>query len=54
MESVDEAILAQTSDLDEALEGFGKFDAKTWTDYEKRKYRKALSLIQLHISNYIL
>ncbi|KAK1619242.1 hypothetical protein QYE76_024759 [Lolium multiflorum] len=31
------AILAQTSDLDEALDGFGKKDAKTWTDDEKRK-----------------
>ncbi|KAK1612928.1 hypothetical protein QYE76_036601 [Lolium multiflorum] len=31
------AILTQSSDLDEALDGFGKKDAKTWTDDEKRK-----------------
>ena len=48
------AILAQTSDLDEALDGFGKKDAKAWTDEEKRKDHKALSLIQLHLSNNIL
>ena len=44
------AILAQTNDLDEALEGFGKKKK----DEEKRKDRKALSLIQLHLSNDIL
>ncbi|KAK1632438.1 hypothetical protein QYE76_006753 [Lolium multiflorum] len=48
------AILTQSSDLDEALDGFGKKDAKTWTDDEKRKERKAFSLIQLHLSNNIL
>uniref|UniRef100_A0ACD5XBE3 Uncharacterized protein n=1 Tax=Avena sativa TaxID=4498 RepID=A0ACD5XBE3_AVESA len=48
------AILAQTSDLDEALDGFGEKDAKTWSAEEKRKDRKALSLIQLHLSNNIL
>ncbi|KAK1647990.1 hypothetical protein QYE76_065795 [Lolium multiflorum] len=48
------AILTQSSDLDEALDGFGKKDAKTWTDDEKRKDRKAFSLIQLHLSNNIL
>ncbi|KAK1644155.1 hypothetical protein QYE76_061960 [Lolium multiflorum] len=30
-------ILTQSSDLDEAFDGFGKKDAKTWTDDEKRK-----------------
>ena len=49
------AILAQTNDLDEALEGFGKKKKKDeWTDEEKCKDRKALSLIQLHLSNDIL
>ncbi|KAK1661307.1 hypothetical protein QYE76_049466 [Lolium multiflorum] len=31
------AILTQSSDLDEALDGLDKKDAKTWTDDEKRK-----------------
>ena len=48
------AILAQTNDLDEALEGFEKKKKDEWTDEEKRKDRKALSLIQLHLSNDIL
>ena len=48
------AILAQASDLDEALDAFGAKDEKTWTPEEKRKDRKALSLIQLHLSNNIL
>ena len=48
------AILAQTNDLDEALEKFGKKKKDEWTDEEKRKDRKALSLIQLHLSNDIL
>ena len=49
------AILAQTNDLDEALEGFRKKKKKDeWTDEEKRKDRKALTLIQLHLSNDIL
>ena len=48
------AILSQASDLDEALDAFGKKDAKEWTPEEKRKDRKALSLIQLHLSNDIL
>ena len=48
------AILAQTSDLDEALDSFGNKAAKEWTPEEKRKDRKALSLIQLHLSNNIL
>ncbi len=41
-------------DLDDALDGFNKKDAKIWTDEEKRKDRKALSLIHLHLSNNIL
>ena len=48
------AILAQTNDLDEALEGFRKKKNDEWTDEEKRKNRKALTLIQLHLSNDIL
>ena len=48
------AILAQTNDLDEALEGFGKKKKDEWTDKEKRKDRNALFLIQLHLSNDIL
>jgi hypothetical protein len=48
------AILAQTSDLDDALDGFGKKLVASWTEEEKRKDRKALSLIQLHLSNNIL
>jgi hypothetical protein len=48
------AILAQTSDLDDALDGFGKKPVASWTKEEKRKDRKALSLIQLHLSNNIL
>jgi hypothetical protein len=48
------AILAQTQDLDEALEKFGGKSSKDWNDEEKRKDCKALSLIQLHLSNYIL
>ena len=48
------AILAQSSDLDEAIDAFGEKATDTWTDAEKRKDRKALSLIQLHLSNNIL
>jgi hypothetical protein len=48
------AILAQTSDLDDVLDGFGKKPVASWTEEEKRKDRKALSLIQLHLSNNIL
>ena len=33
---------------------FGKKKKDEWTDEEKRKDRKALSLIQLHLSNDIL
>jgi hypothetical protein len=48
------AILAQTSDLDDTLDGFGKKLVSSWTVEEKQKDRKALSLIQLHLSNNIL
>jgi hypothetical protein len=36
------AILAQTQDLDEALEKFGGKSSKDWNDEEKRKDRKAV------------
>jgi hypothetical protein len=48
------AILAQTHDLDEALDKFGDKVSKDWTNEEKRKVCEALSLIQLHLSNDIL
>ena len=49
------AVLAQSQDLDEALEDFGKKKKEDeWTAEEKRRDRKALSLIQLHLSNDIL
>ncbi len=48
------AVLTQSSDLDEALESLGKRKKDEWTTEEKRKDRKALSLIQLHLSNDIL
>ncbi|CAD6233578.1 unnamed protein product [Miscanthus lutarioriparius] len=48
------AILAQSLDLDEALDGFGGKGQKSWTAVEKRKGRKALFLIQLHLHNDIL
>ena len=48
------AILAQSSDLDEALDSFGGKGQKSWIAEEKRKDRKALSLIQLHLHNDIL
>jgi hypothetical protein len=47
------AVLSQT-DLDDDLDGFRKKDVKTWTDEERRKDRKALSHIHLHLSNNIL
>ncbi|XP_071678209.1 uncharacterized protein [Lolium perenne] len=37
-------MLAQTSNVDEAFEGFGKSDAKTWTDKEKRKIMVARTI----------
>jgi hypothetical protein len=46
-------VLSQT-DLDDALDGFMKKDVKTWTDEEKRKDRKVLSHVHLHLSNNIL
>ena len=46
------AVLAQM-DLDDALEGFAK-QPTTWTADDKRKDRKALSQIHLHLSNNIL
>jgi hypothetical protein len=46
-------VLSQT-DLDDALDGFGKKDVNTWIDEEKRKDHKALSHIYLHLSNNIL
>ena len=48
------AILAQTFEADEALDGFGEKDPNSWTADEKKKDRKALTLIQLHLSNNIL
>ena len=48
------AILAQTNDLDEALESFGKKEKSRWTPEKQLKDRKALSLIQLYIHNDIL
>jgi hypothetical protein len=48
-------ILSQSDrDLDDVLDGFGNKDARTWTDEERRKYRKALAHIHLHLSNNIL
>jgi MarR-like DNA-binding transcriptional regulator SgrR of sgrS sRNA len=47
-------ILAQTSDLDDALDGFRKKPVESWIEEENQKDRKALSLIQLHLSNNIL
>jgi hypothetical protein len=34
------AILAQSSDLDDAIDAFGEKAKETWTDAEKQKYRK--------------
>ena len=48
------AILARSNDLDESLDKFGDKAQSTWSEAEKRKDRKALSLIQLHLSNNIL
>jgi len=47
------AMLIQT-EMDDALDKFGNKDSKSWTDEEKRKDRKALYQIQLHLSNNIL
>ena len=48
------AILAQSNDLDDALDIFGDKEQATWIADEKQKDRKALSLIQLYLSNDIL
>jgi hypothetical protein len=42
-------IIAQTSDLDDALDEFGKKAASTWTNEEKRKDRKTMSSIRFHL-----
>ena len=47
------ALLAQ-ADYDDALDSFGKNRIQDWTDDEKRRDRKALSQIQLHLHNNIL
>ena len=47
------AILIQAK-VNDALDKFGNKDSKSWTDEEKRKDRKALSHIHLHLSNNIL
>ncbi|KAK1668096.1 hypothetical protein QYE76_056255 [Lolium multiflorum] len=47
------AILNQSSDLDEALDGFGKKYAKTWIDDEKKKYHTLLySLDELTLAEF--
>ena len=48
------AILTQSNDLDDALEKFGDKEQSLWTTDEKKRDRKAVSLIQLHLSNDIL
>ena len=47
------AVLAHP-DLDEALDGFGGKEPKAWTEDEKRRDHKALSMNHLHLSNNIL
>jgi hypothetical protein len=47
------AVLAHPN-LDEALDGFGGKEPKAWTEVEKHRDRKALSMIHLHLSNNIL
>ena len=39
------------AEVDDALDKFSNKDSKSWTDEEKRKDRKALSHIHLHLSN---
>ena len=39
------AVLAQSQDLDEALEDFGKKKKDEWTAEEKRRDHKVMSLI---------
>ena len=48
------AILTQSNDLDDALDKFGDKEQSLWTADEKKRDRKAVSLIQLHLSNDIL
>jgi ribosomal protein S25 len=48
-----QAVLEQ-ADLYDALDKFGNKDSKLWSDDEKKKDRKALSHIHLHLSNNIL
>jgi len=47
------AVLAHT-DLDDALDGFDSKPQGSWSTDEKKKDRKALSQIHLHLSNNIL
>jgi hypothetical protein len=47
------ALLAQ-ADYEDALDSFGNKRIAEWTDEEKRKDRKAMSQIQLHLHNNIL
>ena len=47
------AMLIQ-AEVNDALDKFGNKDSKSWTDEKKRKDSKALSQIQLHLSNNIL
>ncbi|WVZ62982.1 hypothetical protein U9M48_012667 [Paspalum notatum var. saurae] len=47
------AVLSQ-ADLDDALDKFGNKDLKSWSDEKRRRDRKALSQIHLHLSNNIL
>jgi ribosomal protein S25 len=48
-----QAVLEQ-ADLYDALDKFGNKDSKLWSDDEKKKDRKALSHIHLHLSKNIL
>ena len=47
------ALLAQ-ADYEDALDGFGNKRIGEWTAEEKRKDRKVVSQIQLHLHNNIL
>jgi hypothetical protein len=46
-------LLKSDRDLDDALDGFGKKNIRTWTDEKRCKDRKALAHIHLHLSNNI-
>jgi hypothetical protein len=52
--SEDESDPRQTSDLDDALDGFGNKPVASWKEEKKQKDHKALSLIQLYLSTNIL